>query len=301
MSIYAEVMEKYQARRTGKQKTAFIAYLTREFPGLRVEKAGRMGSRNLIYGDIGSADVVFTAHYDTVNENLLPNLILPRRPLLRMLYMLLVISPMVALLLAVKYGMEALGAGEDISSICALAAYFAAFICTFIVGFPNRHNANDNTSGVLALMRLMRTMDEEKLSRTAFVFFDNEEYGCVGSGAFYKLHRDVMRDKLVVNMDCIGDGDNIMLVMSPEAEEKHGAAVRNAFRSGNGYTVELASSKKIKYSSDQKHFPVGIGVCALHINKLLGLWVGRIHTRRDTVCKKGNIEFICRCAEELIK
>ena len=46
------------------------------------------------------------------------------------------------------------------------------------------------------------------------------------------------------------------------------------------------------YPSDQKHFPVGVGVAALHRRPLLGYCLGRIHTRRDTVMDERNIELL---------
>jgi len=301
VSIDYTILEKYQVRHTQKQKSEFIGLMQREFPGLRVEKAGKLGSRNLIYGDIERAKVVFTAHYDTVITNLLPNLILPYRPVVRMLYMLLVIAPMVLVMLAVKYGMLALGAGDQLSSVCMLVVYFIMFVGTFLVGIPNRHNANDNTSGVLALVELIGRLTAEELEKTAFVFFDNEEYGCVGSGAFYKQHKEMMQDKLVFNMDCVGDGDNLLFVLTEMADDRWGKAIRAAFTETDDYKVGYADAKKVKYSSDQKHFPVSAALAALHRHKLLKLWVGRIHTGRDTVCSMENIKYICSSACRFIE
>lgn len=300
MGVHETIMEKHQARRTAKQKTAFIEYMQQVCPELRVEKAGLMGSRNLIYGNPETAEVVFTAHYDTVVVNPLPNLILPYRPLIRYLYMLLVIAPMVGVMLAVRFGMTALGADEDIAQNCMMLAYFIMFSLMFFIGIPSRNTANDNTSGVLALISIMQRLSPEQLAKTAFVFFDNEEYGCVGSGAFYKKHKAEMQDRLIFNMDCVGDGGNLLFVLTEKARGKWGAKLEAAFADRDGFKTEFASAKKVKYPSDQKHFPMSVAVSALHRHKYLKLWVGRIHTRRDTICKKENIEYIAECAEKLI-
>ena len=89
-------------------------------------------------------------------------------------------------------------------------------------------------------------------------------------------------------------------MLTEKARERWGAKLEAAFAGKNGLHTEFASAKKVKYSSDQKHFPVSVAVAALHRHKYLKLWVGRIHTRRDTICKKENIEYIAECAERLI-
>ena len=303
VKIAETIVEKYQVRKTRRQKTEFIDFMQQSFPGIRVEKSGLFGSRNLIYGDIEKADVIFTAHYDTVVENMLPNLIMPYAAWLKVPYMLLVIAPMVIVMLAVKFGMLALGASDDVSSICMLTVYALMFAYMFFFGVPNKHTANDNTSGVLALINIMQRLSLSPAlpDKAAFVFFDNEEYGCVGSGAFYKAHKELMQDKLIFNMDCVGEGDNFLFITSQKANERFGEKLRSAFTSDDKYSVRFDDAKKIKFPSDQKHFPVSVALAALHSHKVLGLWVGRIHTRRDTVCDVQNIEYIARHAMQFIE
>jgi len=55
--------------------------------------------------------------------------------------------------------------------------------------------------------------------------------------------------------------------------------------------VEVAS-KGVIYPSDQANFPVGVGVAALKTSKSGILYMDRIHTKRDTVCREENIEFL---------
>lgn len=301
MNISSTILERYQVRKTRRQKTEFIEFLQANFPGMRVEKNGKLGSRNLVFGDIESAEVVFTAHYDTVVENLLPNLIIPKAPWFRIPYMLLVIAPMVIVMLGVFFGMQALGAGEGVSKACMLAAYVIMFAYMFILGKPNRHTANDNTSGVIAVLEIMRGLSPASSGKAAFVLFDNEEYGCVGSGAFYKAHKDMMQDKLIFNMDCVGEGSNMLFVVSEKAEKVWGERLRKYFASDESYNTEYGSAKKVKFPSDQKHFPMSVALAALRRHRLLGLWVGRIHTRRDTVCSPENIDYICRHACDMVE
>ena len=45
------------------------------------------------------------------------------------------------------------------------------------------------------------------------------------------------------------------------------------------------------YPSDQRKFPLGVGVAAMH-KSWFGYWMGRIHTARDTVFMPENIELL---------
>ena len=70
-----------------------IQLLQKHFPQLSVEESGFPKSRNLIIGDLEQAKIVLTAHYDTCARSLLPNFILPKNPVLSLLYGLLMASP----------------------------------------------------------------------------------------------------------------------------------------------------------------------------------------------------------------
>ena len=47
------------------------------------------------------------------------------------------------------------------------------------------------------------------------------------------------------------------------------------------------------YPSDQKHFPYGVGICALKRGRL-GLYMDRIHTAKDTVLDEKNVNVLCK-------
>ena len=46
------------------------------------------------------------------------------------------------------------------------------------------------------------------------------------------------------------------------------------------------------YPSDQAAFPLGVGIAAFHKAKGIGLWLGRIHTSRDTVLDMTNVNIL---------
>ena len=82
------ILPAYEVRKRKKQKTAFIDMLKERFGDrMRVEESGSLvKSRNIVLGDPDSADVIFTAHYDTCAGLPFPNFITPRNLFLFILY-----------------------------------------------------------------------------------------------------------------------------------------------------------------------------------------------------------------------
>lgn len=285
-----KILESYQVRRTEPQKTAFISLLQQHIPELRVENAGK--NRNLVVGDIASAKVIFTAHYDTCVRSLYPNISIPYRPGLKFAYNMLTLMPIIAAMLLAIFGLTPVIPDLQTRLFIGLAVYYVLYFVQFFGAPANQHTANDNTSGVCLLIRLLETMTAEQRDKAAFVFFDNEEKGCVGSKAFRKLHKAETEQKLIFNFDCIADGDHILFLQSLPAENQWEVLLRQAFQDGDGFTVGFTNSKKAKYSSDQKRFPMSIGTAALTKHPVIGYYFSRIHTAKDTVFNEKNIEFI---------
>ena len=84
-----EIFEKYQIRKSKKQKRAFAAYLkdiaTDRGYSFKSEK-GALGAQNLVVGDPSRAKVVYTAHYDTCAALPFPNFITPKNIWIYILY-----------------------------------------------------------------------------------------------------------------------------------------------------------------------------------------------------------------------
>ncbi len=285
-----KILESYQVRRTEPQKTAFIDLLQQHFTALRVENAGK--NRNLVAGDIAKAKIIFTAHYDTPARSFWPNISMPYRPGLKFAYNMLVLMPIIGLMMLAMFGLEPVLPDIRTRALIGLAVYYVLYFYLFFGAPANQHNANDNTSGVCLLVRLLETLTPEQLEKVAFVFFDNEEKGCVGSKAFRKLHKAETENTLIFNFDCVADGEHILFLSSLPAEKQWEPLLRQVFRDEDGFTVGFTNSKKAKYSSDQKRFPMSIGTAALHHHPTIGYYFARIHTKKDTVHNKKNIEFL---------
>ena len=283
------ILASYQMRKTRKQKTAFLEFMKREFPQAEVEEGGLFRSRNIVIGDLSSAKVVFTAHYDTCAALPFPNLLMPKNILGTILYMLLICLP----LFAISFVLSAVAMFFTDNFWVAYFAdllVLAAFLFLMFAGRPNRNTVNDNTSGVLMLCELLERLDEQERAQAAFVFFDNEEYGMLGSAQFRKKHKSEMKQKLLINFDCISDGGHILLILSRKARLAYGDRMREAFSPVQDKCVRVEKSSSVFYPSDQMQFPVHAGVAAFRRSRFWGLYLGRIHTKRDTVLDEGNIE-----------
>ena len=87
------ILKDWQVRRTKAQKTAFIDFMKQQLPGISVEEGGLFKNRNLVLGDVKSAKVILTAHYDTCARMIVPNFITPKNFLLYICYAVLLCIP----------------------------------------------------------------------------------------------------------------------------------------------------------------------------------------------------------------
>lgn len=297
--ISEQILKDFQARKNKTQKSKFIALILNEiqktYPDIKayVQEGGFPKSRNIVVGDVKTADVIFTAHYDTAPALPFPNVITPRNMLLSILYAVIVIALPI---IFIPFIFDILFDLPFLFSFLIRELFIVAVIILMLFGKANKHTSNDNTSGVITLFEIMAAMNEEQRSKAAFVFFDNEETGLFGSKLFSAKYAKDIKDKPVINFDCVSDGDNIMLVHNKKLDKKHIENLKSAFIENGEKKVLFFSSSKAFYPSDQMNFKTGIGVAALKKSKLFGLYMDRIHTNRDTVFDRANIEFLTSCA-----
>ena len=287
-----EILQNWQVRKTKAQKERFIAFLQSRLDGLSVEEGGLPRCRNLVLGDVESADVIFTAHYDTCARLPFPNFITPKNILIYLLYQLLIMIPFFALGALLAWALVRLGVYAPGAMMLGWLAAFGLILYVFLLGPANPHTVNDNTSGVVTLCELIEALDEEERARCAFVFFDHEETGLFGSAFFASRHKKALKDKLVINFDCVSDGDELLFVQSGRAKRRAGGALAEAFSGAADKHAILTGPLGAFYPSDQVIFPCGVGVAAMQRAPLLGLYMSRIHTARDTVCDERNFSFL---------
>lgn len=290
-----DIPQLFPVRRSKVQKQAFRDAVRVYAEGLgypvSVEEE-KNGSHNLIIGNPKEADFLVTAHYDTCARSPVPNLITPCSPLLYFLYQFFVLAVMFLLPAGVYLALWLTAGDPAISFWFAYLVYWLELIL-MRHGFANKHNANDNTSGVVTLLEIARTMPENQRHKVCFVLFDLEEMGLKGSKAYRKRHKQETERQIILNMDCVGDGDQIMFF--PTKKLKKDRAKLNPMFTCCGQfgkkNIAIRDKGFSVYPSDQNSFPYGIAVCALRKGKL-GLYFSRIHTHKDTVLEGTNVQLL---------
>lgn len=299
-----EVLQRWEIRKSKKQKEDFRAWLCQQLKEAgytpQVEKAcGLWESNNVVVGDPEKAKTLLTAHYDTCAVLPFPNFITPRSLFWYLMYQILIVVVFFAAVFAVTFlsvlGAELLLDNIDIAAAVGVVLGYAALffgIWWMLDGKANRHTANDNTSGVVTLLEIALALPQELRSEVCFVWFDNEERGLLGSGAFAKSHKAAKSSALVINFDCVSDGDSIQFFPSKKVKKTETiAALREAYTGRDEKTMEVVESFGF-YPSDQAAFSYGVGVCALKKSKIFGWYMDRIHTKRDTVLDEKNIDLL---------
>ncbi len=300
-----DVLTQFPVRKSKKQKRAFREAVTAYAMSLDYpvsEEKGSAGTVNVIIGDPKSAKYLVTAHYDTCAAMPFPNLITPCNFFTFLAYQLLITAG----LLLPAMGLGILAGILFQSPAFGEAVYFGLFFAALLLmmyGPANRSNANDNTSGVVTLLKLANNLPAAHRSKVCFVLFDLEEAGLIGSKAYRKAHKKESERQLVLNLDCVGDGDTLMLFPTKKVRKNPEilrALTAIAGAEGNKSLVVRAKGFSM-YPSDQAQFPYGVGIAALHTSKWAGYYLGRIHTKRDTVLEEENVNILCQRLLSLIQ
>lgn len=297
-----DVLAAYPVRKSQKQKQAFREDVLQyaQFLGYegKVEK-GSFSSHNVIFGDSKKAKYLVTAHYDTCVRLPFPNLITPCNFWTFMGYQLLVVILMFAFVFAVCFLTQLIFRNSELSWWIGYIALWVEILFMYL-GHANGHNANDNTSGVVTVLQTMADLPAEERENVAFILFDLEEAGLLGSASYQGKHKKETKDQIVLNLDCVGDGNEILLF--PTAKLKKDKEKLEGLRPLCGRVGDKAISIREKgfsvYPSDQRNFPYGVGIAALRRNRFGTLYCSRIHTNKDTILDEKNVTILC---EKLVK
>lgn len=302
-----KILDDFQTRKTKAQKSNFTSFLISELEKNEIyaksdESGSIIKSRNIVIGDISKANVIFTAHYDTAPKLPFPNFITPKNLLFYIFYQILILLPLFIICFLVSF--ISMIFFENILIAYFLCAFLAfGFVYIIMFGKENKNTVNDNTSGIITLCEIMLNMTKDELATTAFVFFDNEELGLIGSSAFAKQHREEIKGKIVINFDCVSDGETIMVVVNGVARKKYGDIITSAYSINDDYKVKPFITKALTtfYPSDQMNFPINIAVAALKRKRFLGYYLDRIHTKHDTVFREENIRYLIKSSIKFVQ
>lgn len=304
-----DIRTDFPVRKTNRQKQAFREAVLGYASTLGYEsyvEQGAFGARNLVLGNPEQADILVTAHYDTCARLPIPNFLTPCNFWFFLLWQIAV--TMLILGICVLLGLG-IGLVTGIGFLGGLSGYLTVWVILvlMLVGPANPSNANDNTSGVVTLLEIARSLPENQRKKAAFVLFDLEEVGLIGSASYRKAHKAQSNRQTVLNLDCVGEGDNLTLF--PTKELKKDRKRLTSLYKMCGYfgkkSILLHDKGFSFYPSDQAKFPFGVGICALK-KRGKTLYLDRIHTKKDTILEQTNVNllraaivtYICRTAAQ---
>lgn len=293
----------HPVRKTARQKEEFRAWLMGELKrdrwSPREEHYGKFnGSVNVIAGDPDRATVFLCAHYDTPSRMLLPDFVSPTNVAAHMGYHLLTALGLVAaafvLSFAVSFPLNKPGLMLPLFLVLVVGLlWLSAF------GPANRENANGNSSGVLALLAVARSLPRDK--RVCLLFLDNNSRNLLGAAAFKRKHPNAAASALFINFDCVGDGEELLVMPSKHSrwDGELLSALTSAFRPGEGVQPHVLSQGLQYYPSDHRKFKFHVAVCACR-KGMLGYTIPHLRTRRDTTLREENIRYITGAVERFL-
>ena len=121
-----------------------------------------------------------------------------------------------------------------------------------------------------------------------------KKQGLIGSAAYRKAHKKASDSQLVLNLDCVGDGDYIRFF--PTKKLKKDRKKLTSLYKACGY---LWGKRTCWFT--KRAFPsappirrislYGVGICALR-KKGKTLYLSRIHTPKDTILEETNVNIL---------
>ena len=252
-------------------------------------------SGNIIIGNMEKAKIFCTAHYDTQAVLPFPNLIVPNNLFGLILSQLAIIICVLILIFLINivfiklFVWTGLFNGFELSIASSIS--WLIIMIWMLFGKANKHTANDNTSGVVTIIESAIKLPEDFRDEICFVLFDNEELGLLGSAAFAKEYKEYIKNKLIINFDCVSDANDIFFFPTKQIkndQSKHEVIIK-AFASTNYINVHMNKGFGF-YPSDNFNFKCAYGVCSL--KKGLFYYLDRIHTSRDIIFNEENIELL---------
>lgn len=189
----------------------------------------------------------------------------------------------------INYILDKIGFINNTEQLKNKSINMSIFIATIIslyytlgVPFPKKpYIHDDNNSGVIGLIYLAKLLYEKNcLEKVKFVFTDKEELYLLGAKAFIKDNINTLRNKKIINFDCIGRGNNLLVTSANESSLLNN--VYNYLNNRNLKPVKFTKSN----SDDQAFAKAGlsaIGISMVNIDSKGNKSLPWIHTSKDTL------------------
>jgi len=299
------ILTVHPVRRSGREKAEFrqwaVSELKRSGWKVKEETYGRTnGSVNVIAGDPNNATVFFCAHYDTASRMLFPNFVAPVNVAAHVGYhttaALLLVAAALLLAFVVSFPV-----GQPALMLPLFIIVLLIFMAASVYGPANKENANCNSSGVLAVLALARVLKHDK--RICLLLLDNNDKNCLGAKAFAKKHPNAEHNCLFFNLDCVGDGENMLFM--PSKRSRWDGELLKDLESSFG-TTETVKGKTISegfvyYPSDHKPFRFHVAVCACRYKPVWGYYIPNLWTKKDKVLALANVRYLVEGSEKFLE
>jgi len=302
-----ELLAHFQVRNKKSQKADFVNWLESRFEEenyVFTKNAYSKSGTNFIVGDVEKADIILTAHYDTPPHMIWPIVISGMGIISYTVSQFIIIAPMLIFYWAILFINSRIPSATStelavfmvvlVAIMSVLVLYTVQLLCSII---PNKRNANDNTSGIAVLISLMEDLPLELREKVCFVFFDEEEKGLVGAFAFKKKYKKIMKNKALINFDCVANGEHFLLVGKKAFRESpYQELLKQSVKEATliHKKIHFKKASTTIYPSDQLVFKNSLGVVAVKKAPVFGYYLSDIHTGRDKVFQNENIEQLNR-------
>lgn len=289
-----QILSRYPIRHKAKEKENMRHYLTGTCRSLGYEAklVNRRRAFNVVVGDVEKAKVVFTARYATTLREPLPQFIAPTRPATYFLYQAL--TPVAVLLLSfiVSFALT-FAINRPTLTLPLFVALLVGALVYLRFGPSETRTANDNTSGVAALLSVMESLTPRHRATAAFVFLDER-----GSKELKKAYPS-LREKVVVNVECIGCGDEILLLPSKYTRwnGEFLDALTESFENTEEKSCFLKTDGLVYYPSENRAFRYNVAICAC--KKVAGF--GRFVKQHTNEIDEENLEIVRKGLVKLIE
>lgn len=309
------LVEEHGARMTRNHKSQFREFVVKiaEDMGYDATVENCFLAKNVVVGNPKTAEIVLTAHYDTP-----PNM--PMSFVKKQLVGMGIGVPCVVGtgLYATDYALKNCDP-ETVSRILDVVSHFdlipmaATVACAGIglyslglAGGENKSNYDDNSSGVLTVISLMeyyKNLPPEEKQKIAFVFFDNEEKGLVGSLCHRAKHArfKCVKNQNYINFDCVGVGKRVNLIYTGKEQKEVVKKLASVFESQKDSEFSLKLQKStINTMSDHLSFSGAKGNVTILCDDENDKITNHIHSKKDALLRLENIGAISRLSAETI-
>ena len=289
-----QIQTNYPIRHKTREKENMRTFLIGQSRtlGYEAKLINRRRASSVVVGDVEKAKVVLCARYDTGLREVLPQFLCPTRPMTYFLYqaltpvLMLVLSFLVSFVLTFAINRPTLTLPLFVVLLVGMLLYLR-------FGPSETRTANSNTSGVAALLSVMESLTPRHRATVAFAFLDKN-----GGKELRKAYPS-LREKAVINVECIGCGDEILILPSKYTRWNGELldAITESFENTERKTCFLKTDGLVYFPSENRAFRYNTAICACQ--KVAGF--GRFVKQLSDDIDEENLEIVRKGLVKLIE